>query len=232
MFTAPEIDKKVMLVVTGEFGRSPRVEHNTGTATGVQQPGRDHWPNAMSVLVSGGGMRTGQIIGATNAKGEYSTERPLNPEDLWATVYRHLGIDWTQSFTDHSPAAAAQYILPDAKAIAELVELRTKRPPTMRTGFLSAGWKLWSLVICYLSLVSRSILSVTFHVFMFQSVSRHAVLLHLPPAPPFKLSHLDQREIEAEPGHSVFPVMPPWVWMASSGMRNRMQRNRDRRMRL
>jgi uncharacterized protein (DUF1501 family) len=113
------LNKKVMLVATGEFGRSPRVEHNPGTATGVTQPGRDHWPSAMSVLVSGGNMRTGQIIGATNAKGEYPTERPLSPEDLWATVYRHLGIDWTQSFTDHS--GRPQYILPDAKPIAELV---------------------------------------------------------------------------------------------------------------
>ncbi len=54
----------------------------------------------MSMLVSGGGMRTGQIIGATNARGEYPVDRQLSPNDLWATVYRHLGIDYNESTLD------------------------------------------------------------------------------------------------------------------------------------
>src|SRR5687768_10510771 len=58
------LDKRVLLVVTGEFGRTPRVSYSIGTQTGVKQPGRDHWPNAMSVLVAGGGMKTGQVIGS------------------------------------------------------------------------------------------------------------------------------------------------------------------------
>jgi hypothetical protein len=87
------LDKDVMVIATGEFGRTPRVSTNIGTQTKVTQPGRDHWPNAMSMVVSGGGMRTGQIIGATNARGEYPVERQLSPNDLWATVYRHLGIN-------------------------------------------------------------------------------------------------------------------------------------------
>lgn len=113
------LDKKVMLVVTGEFGRTPRIENNVGTQTGVRQPGRDHWPSAMSMLVAGGGMRTGQIVGATNSKGEYPVQRPLKPEDLWATVYRHLGIDYTQTFNDLGGRPTP--ILPDGKPITELL---------------------------------------------------------------------------------------------------------------
>ncbi len=113
------LDRKVMLVVTGEFGRTPRINSQTGTQTGVSQPGRDHWPQAMSMLVAGGGMRTGQVIGSTNSKGEEPKERPLTPNDLWATVYRHLGIDWTQSFPDHS--GRPMPILPFGEPIAELL---------------------------------------------------------------------------------------------------------------
>ncbi|MCH7727697.1 MAG: DUF1501 domain-containing protein, partial [Planctomycetes bacterium] len=96
------LDKKVLLVVTGEFGRTPRINSQKGSRTGVMQPGRDHWPRAMSVLVSGGGMRTGQVIGATNPKGEEPIRRAMSPNDLWATVYRHLGIDYTRSFLDYN----------------------------------------------------------------------------------------------------------------------------------
>ena len=87
------LDKKVMLIVTGEFGRTPRINSQKGTASKVFQPGRDHYPGAMSVLVSGGGMSTGQVIGSTTAKGERPQTRRLDPNDLLATVYRHLGID-------------------------------------------------------------------------------------------------------------------------------------------
>lgn len=113
------LDRKVMLVVTGEFGRTPRINSQTGTQTGVSQPGRDHWPQAMSMLVTGGGMRTGQVIGATNSRGEEPKERPLTPNDLWATVYRHLGIDWTQSFPDYS--GRPMPILPFGEPISELL---------------------------------------------------------------------------------------------------------------
>ncbi len=113
------LDRKVMLVVTGEFGRTPRVNSQTGTQTGVAQPGRDHWPQAMSMLLAGGGMRTGQVVGSTNAKGEEPKERPLTPNDLWATVYRHLGIDWTQSFLDYS--GRPMPILPFGEPISELL---------------------------------------------------------------------------------------------------------------
>ena len=86
------LDRRVLLIVTGEFGRTPRLSYEKG------RPGRDHWPGAMSMLLSGGGMRTGQVVGATDARGEAPKERPLTPNDLWATVYHHLGIDPEHSF--------------------------------------------------------------------------------------------------------------------------------------
>ena len=107
------LDKKVLLVVTGEFGRTPRITYANG------RPGRDHWPSAMSVLVSGGGMRTGQVIGSTTSKGETPKDRPLTPNDLWATVFHHLGIDIDTTFPDHSGRPMS--ILPYGQPIAELV---------------------------------------------------------------------------------------------------------------
>jgi hypothetical protein len=113
------LDRKVMLVVTGEFGRTPRISIGKGSKTKVDQPGRDHWPRAMSMLVSGGGMRTGQVIGATDSKGEEPVERPLSPNDLWASVYQHLGIDYNLAFPDH--AGRPMPILPNGSPIQELL---------------------------------------------------------------------------------------------------------------
>jgi uncharacterized protein (DUF1501 family) len=113
------LDRRVLLVVTGEFGRTPRINYQKGTQTGVMQPGRDHWCNAMSLIVSGGGMRTGQVIGATNAKGEHPIERPMTPNDLWATVLSFLGIDSSHAFPDH--AGRPMPILSDGKPIPELL---------------------------------------------------------------------------------------------------------------
>ena len=113
------LDKRVMVIVTGEFGRSPRINPRKGTRSGIMQPGRDHYPAAMSVLVSGGGMQTGQVIGSTTAKGERSKDRKLDPNDLLATVYRHLGIDHTQTFTDN--AGRPIPLLPFGEPIAELL---------------------------------------------------------------------------------------------------------------
>src|SRR5581483_1621840 len=107
------LDRKVMLIVTGEFGRTPRLSYANG------RPGRDHWPMAMSVLVSGGGFQVGQVIGSTNSRGEHPKDRPLTPNDLWATMFRHLGIDHAHtSFLDHS--GRPMPILPYGSPIAEL----------------------------------------------------------------------------------------------------------------
>ena len=112
------LDRKVLLVATGEFGRTPRITVQRGTQTGVEQPGRDHWPKAMSVLVSGGGMQTGQVIGATNQKGEHPIERFLTPNDLWASVYRHLGIQHEHILYDLQ--GRPMPILPFGEPIEEL----------------------------------------------------------------------------------------------------------------
>ena len=90
------LERKVLVAALGEFGRTPRLNQANGCL------GRDHWPGAQSALLSGGGLRMGQVVGATNAKGEYPRERPLTPQDLLATIYRHLGIDWCQEFHDLS----------------------------------------------------------------------------------------------------------------------------------
>jgi hypothetical protein len=109
------LDRNVLLIVTGEFGRTPRITTQVGTQTGVMQPGRDHWPGSMSLLVSGGGFPMGQVIGSTNSKGEYPQERPFTPNDLWATMYRHLGIDPEWTFPDY--AGRPMPILPSGQPI-------------------------------------------------------------------------------------------------------------------
>lgn len=111
------LDKKVMIIITGEFGRTPRIEYSD--KTGTTRPGRDHWPGAMSLLVAGAGMRTGQVIGSTDAIGGHPKDRPMSPNDLWATMYRHLAIDPIASYADHQ--GRPQLILPFGEPIRELI---------------------------------------------------------------------------------------------------------------
>jgi len=70
-------------------------------------------------LLSGGGLRMGQVIGATNSKAEYPAEQPHTPQDLLATIYRHLGIDPSSTLTDHSGRPV--YILDSGRPIADLM---------------------------------------------------------------------------------------------------------------
>ncbi|MFT3880975.1 MAG: DUF1501 domain-containing protein [Gemmatales bacterium] len=95
------LDKRVLVVVTGEFGRTPKITYVASSGGGVAsgkegtvQPGRDHWPNANSMIWAGGGIRTGQIIGATDRRGEEVIDRRVGPQDFLATIYHHLGIDY------------------------------------------------------------------------------------------------------------------------------------------
>ena len=113
------LDKKVMVIVTGEFGRTPRVNPQKGTKSKVLQPGRDHYPAAMSVLVSGAGMQTGQVIGSTTSKGEQPKDRSLDPNDLLATVFTHLGIDHTKTTLDN--AGRPVPLIPFGAPIRELL---------------------------------------------------------------------------------------------------------------
>jgi hypothetical protein len=73
-----------LVIMMGEFGRSPVVNRDAG---------RDHWTNVMSLVLAGGGLRHGQVIGATDRKGHAILERKVTPQDLAATVFKHLGID-------------------------------------------------------------------------------------------------------------------------------------------
>ena len=83
-----------MLIVTGEFGRSPRIDRTGGKV------GRDHWCRAMSILVSGGGRRRGDVIGATTLGGEHPATRRYDPQDFLATIYHYLGIPHQQEYRD------------------------------------------------------------------------------------------------------------------------------------
>ncbi len=104
------LDRKVLLVVWGEFGRTPRIN-----ATG----GRDHWGAVMSILLAGGGLKMGQVIGATNSKGEIPIDRPVSPTDVLTMMYRHLGIDAHQHTLTSSGRPIP--ILPDGQIVSELI---------------------------------------------------------------------------------------------------------------
>jgi len=91
---------RVLVVVTGEFGRTPKVSYapstgagNASAPAGTIQPGRDHWPQAFSNIWFGGGIEPGQVVGATDARAEQVVERRHSAHDFLATIYRHLGID-------------------------------------------------------------------------------------------------------------------------------------------
>jgi hypothetical protein len=107
------LDRKIMVVAVGEFGRTPRLTLAGGCL------GRDHWPQAQAALISGGGIRTGQVIGSTNSKAEYPTERALTPQDLLATIYQHLGINPSVEFRDF--AGRPIPVLHNGKPIQELL---------------------------------------------------------------------------------------------------------------
>ncbi len=100
----------VCVVVWGEFGRTPRIN---------KFGGRDHWPAAGSVLFSGGGLKMGQYVGATNSNGETPNTRAYNPQSVLATVYHVLGIDPSATIPDYN--GRPQYVLDDRDPIKELI---------------------------------------------------------------------------------------------------------------
>jgi hypothetical protein len=104
------LSESTVLWCWGEFGRSPRINKFVG---------RDHWPQAMSVLMSGGGIKPGIVIGATNKKGEHPIDRALSPPDVLATVYRQLGIDTNRQFIN--TAGRPISILASGEPILELL---------------------------------------------------------------------------------------------------------------
>jgi uncharacterized protein (DUF1501 family) len=81
--------EKTLVLVTGEFGRTPRINKDAG---------RDHWGPSFTVAIGGGGIQGGRAIGKSNARAERPAEAPCGPEDLAATMYHLLGIDPEEEF--------------------------------------------------------------------------------------------------------------------------------------
>lgn len=104
------LDKDVVVVVWGEFGRTPKV--NSGA-------GRDHWPQAGCVLFSGGGLQMGQVIGATDKTASLPTTKAYSPQNVLATLYHVLGIDPATTLADFS--GRPTYLLDEREPITELV---------------------------------------------------------------------------------------------------------------
>ncbi len=103
------LSDQILVVACGEFGRGPRIDKNAG---------RSHWPRVMQAVLSGGGLRTGQVIGSTTKDGGDVDDRPLKPGDLLATIYRHLGIPSQATVTDRSQRPIP--IVQQGKPIREL----------------------------------------------------------------------------------------------------------------
>jgi len=101
----------VTVIVWGEFGRTPKINKGAG---------RDHWPQVSCALMAGGGMKTGQAIGATNRLGEYAAKRPVPVQEVIATLYHNLGID-PMSTTLVDPTGRPQYLLDHREPMPELV---------------------------------------------------------------------------------------------------------------
>jgi len=90
------LNEKVLVVMCGEFGRTPRLTDLNMPYRGT--PGRGHWGNAMFCVMSGGGVKGGRVYGSTNKWGEVPRERPVEPCDIHATIYHVLGVDPSQAF--------------------------------------------------------------------------------------------------------------------------------------
>lgn len=100
---------RTALMMTGEFGRTPKVNANAG---------RDHWSRAMSIVMAGGGIQGGQVLGKTNDKGEEPVEDPIKPEDVAASFYQALDIDPHKEY--QTPTGRPVHIVRDGKPIKKL----------------------------------------------------------------------------------------------------------------
>ena len=101
--------KSTMVIAWGEFGRTPKIN---------KQNGRDHYPNVFSAAVAGGGIVGGRVVGSSDDKGAFPKDRPVSPQEVLATMYRHLGIDTHISYNDASGRPLP--VLPHGEAIKEL----------------------------------------------------------------------------------------------------------------
>jgi hypothetical protein len=100
-----------IIMMSGEFGRTPRINPNAG---------RDHWPQAAFFFLAGGGMQHGQVIGSTNRNGERPKDRPIKLGNLFHTLYHQLGIDANTSVLK-DPNGRPQYLADDRQLLEELI---------------------------------------------------------------------------------------------------------------
>ena len=105
------LERDVSVVAWGEFGRTPRINKGAG---------RDHWPRASCCLLAGGGLQTGQVIGSTNRLGEEPLDRPVHYQNVFATLYRQLGID-PHATTILDQAGRPQYLVEQRDPVRELI---------------------------------------------------------------------------------------------------------------
>jgi hypothetical protein len=111
------LEQDVSVVVWGEFGRTPQINKDAG---------RDHWPRVSCALLFGGGMKTGQVIGATDRLGGEASERPVTFAEVFATLYHNLGID-VNKLTVPDLTGRPQYLVEGgAQPIKELILFSTK----------------------------------------------------------------------------------------------------------
>lgn len=108
------LDRDVAVVFWGEMGRTPRITPNPG-----RSPGRDHWPQAGFALMAGGGLKMGQVIGATSRNGGEVIGQPYTPQNVLATLYHVLGID--PATTLPNLQGRPMYLLDDRRMIGELI---------------------------------------------------------------------------------------------------------------
>jgi hypothetical protein len=104
------MDKDVVTVMWGEFGRTPKINGGAG---------RDHWPQVMSALVAGGGLKMGQVVGSSTPRGEYPRDRRYTVPQVLSTLYRAIGIDPSKTFLDGT--GRPRHILDDRDPVKELI---------------------------------------------------------------------------------------------------------------
>jgi uncharacterized protein (DUF1501 family) len=105
------LSEKILLVMTGEFGRTPRINGDAG---------RDHWGPLCTLALAGGGLKMGQVVGESTATAEVPKSRPIYPRDLMATVFHVLGMNTKMQVID--PTGRPTYLVPEgAEPIPELL---------------------------------------------------------------------------------------------------------------
>jgi len=104
------LNENILLVITGEFGRTPKINRNAG---------RDHWAPLSTLALAGGGLKMGQVVGASSPKADMPKADPVRPQDLMATVFHVLGIDLHTQFVNQ--AGRPVYMIEDGHPIPALV---------------------------------------------------------------------------------------------------------------